>query len=115
MAGDASVNGFDEDVGGRHTRALAKRCIMLTEENKVRCNGALYTNLDAMHELRYTCRIGMECSSKFTIIPNDQAINDRAIVSFAFASARAPRIRTREQPGAVTSFRLLFMSRKTYC
>ncbi|CAM9165564.1 unnamed protein product [Laminaria digitata] len=32
--GDASVHGFDGDAGGRHTRALAKRCIFLTEENK---------------------------------------------------------------------------------
>lgn len=39
MEGDSSGNGFDGDAGGRHTRALAKRCIMLTEENKVRYNG----------------------------------------------------------------------------
>lgn len=31
-----SVGGIVGDTGGRHTRALAKRCIVLTEENRVR-------------------------------------------------------------------------------
>lgn len=31
------AGGFNEDTGGLHTRALAKRCIVLTEENKVSC------------------------------------------------------------------------------
>lgn len=34
--GEGSAGGLIGDAGGRHTRALAKRCIVLTEENRVR-------------------------------------------------------------------------------
>lgn len=34
--GGRSAGGLVGDTGGRHTRALAKRCIVLTEENSVR-------------------------------------------------------------------------------
>lgn len=35
MEGGHSAEGLNGDTGGRHTRALAKRCIVLTEENRV--------------------------------------------------------------------------------
>ena len=42
MDGDTPHNNaFDGDAGGRHTRALAKRCILLTEENKVRSKACI--------------------------------------------------------------------------
>lgn len=34
-----SAKDLDGDTGGRHTRALAKRCIVLTEENRVTISG----------------------------------------------------------------------------
>lgn len=39
--GGGSAGGLIGDTGGRHTRALAKRCIVLTEENRVRDWGKL--------------------------------------------------------------------------
>lgn len=43
--GEGSAGGIIGDTGGRHTRALAKRCIVLTEENKVREEHLLETQL----------------------------------------------------------------------
>lgn len=36
MEDEDPARGLHGDTGGRHTRALAKRCIVLTEENRVR-------------------------------------------------------------------------------
>lgn len=45
--GGGSAGGLIGDTGGRHTRALAKRCIVLTEENRVRNSGTLISDTPA--------------------------------------------------------------------